>query len=356
MRTKLFFLVVATAIFLSACGNQTTDQRLDQLVEVVAFTHQSATRVMDYPGQLQARYQSELSFQVEGRLMKRLVDVGDVLHKGDPLAILDAKDYALSSESLLNQQKAAESDFKRAQRDLARAKDLYKKNFVGQSELDKAINVERASYATLKALKADYAQQENQLGYAQLLAPADGIVTTLNAEVGHVVKAGVPIATFAWKNDWEFVTAVAEIDVNQLSLGQSAMIKFWVQGDKQYEALVREISPVSSKGSPSYKVKLALKDQPEDMKLGMTGHALFPIKEEPMGLLPTSAIVELGGKKVVMTVDSTTKKVHAKVITLGDPLADKVSIISGLDTGEWVVIAGANKVSDGETVRVLTDD
>lgn len=356
MRIRRFFLIVATAIFLSACGNKTSDERLDQLVEVVSFAHQPTTRVMDYPGQLQARYQSELSFQVEGRLMKRLVDVGDMLHKGDSLAMLDTKDYALSSESLLNQQKAAESDFKRAQRDLARARDLYKKNFVGQSELDKAINVERASYATLKALKADYTKQENQLGYAQLLAPADGIVTTLNAEVGHIVKAGVPIATFAWNNDWEFVTAVAETDINQLILGQSAMIKFWVQGDKQYEALVREISPVSSKGSPSYKVKLALKNQPEGIKLGMTGHALFPIKEGPMGLLPTSAIVELNGQTMVMTVDSNTKKVHAKTVTIGQPLTDQVSIIDGLNDGEWVVIAGANKISDGSTVRVLTDE
>jgi len=242
MRIIQCVLIAASAIILSACGDNAIDEPLDRLVEVSVFSYQPATRVMDYPGRVQARFQSELSFQVEGRLIERLVDVGDVVKKGAPIAMLDAKDYVLSSESFSNKQKAAAADFERAKRDLVRAKGLRKKKFIGQSDLDKAINVERASYARLKALKAEHAQRVNQRGYTQLLAPADGIVTTLNAEVGNVVKAGFPIATFAWKNDWEFVTAVSETDVNQLIVGQSAMIKLWSYSDKQYMAVVREIS------------------------------------------------------------------------------------------------------------------
>ncbi|HIF17703.1 MAG TPA: efflux RND transporter periplasmic adaptor subunit [Cycloclasticus sp.] len=356
MRIVQCVLIAATAIFLSACGNKTDDQPLDRLVEVATFSYQPATRVMDYPGRVQARYQSELSFQVGGRLIERLVDVGDVVQKGAPIAMLDAKDYVLSSESFSNQQKAAEADFQRAQRDLVRAKGLHKKKFIGQSDLDKAINIERASYAKLKALKAEHAQRVNQHGYTQLLAPADGIVTVLNAEVGNVVKAGFPIATLAWKNDWEFVTALSETDVNQLSVGESAMINFWAYSDKQYPALVREISPVSSENSPSYKVKLSLKGEPDGLKLGMTGHALFSKKEAHMGLLPTSAIVKLDGQTRVMTVDSNTKQVRSKAVTLGQSLGDEVSIVDGLKDGQWVVIAGANKITDGSTVRVLTNE
>ncbi|PCI68128.1 MAG: efflux transporter periplasmic adaptor subunit [Piscirickettsiaceae bacterium] len=353
MRIVQCVLIAATAIVLSACGDKTSDEPLDRLVEVTTFLYQPATRVMDYPGRVQARYQSELSFQVEGRLIERLVDVGDVVKKGAPIAMLDAKDYVLSSESFSNQQKAAAADFERAKRDLVRAKGLRKKKFIGQSDLDKAINAERASYARLKALKAEHAQRVNQRGYTQLLAPAEGIVTALNAEVGNVVKAGDPIATFAWKKDWEFVTAVAETDVNQLNIGQSVMIKMWAYSDKKYPASVREISPISSKNSPSYKVKLSLISQPDGLKLGMTGHALFSKKETHMGLLPTSAIVELDGQTMVMVVDSNTKQVRANAITLGQPLADHVSIVDGLNDGQWVVIAGANKITDGNTVRVL---
>ena len=356
MRILQCVLIAATAIVLSACGGKVADEPLDRLVEVTTFLYQPATRVMDYPGRVQARYQSELSFQVEGRLTERLVDVGDVVQKGAPIAMLDAKDYVLSSESFSNQKKVAEADFNRAKRDLTRAKNLHKKKFIGQSALDKAINIEQASYAKLKALRAEHAQRVNQRGYTQLLAPADGIVTALTAEVGNVVKAGDPIATFAWKKDWEFVTAVAEIDVNQLTVGQPVMIKMWAYSDKKYSALVREISPISNKNSPSYKVKLSLISQPDGLKLGMTGHALFSKKETDMGLLPTSAVVELGGQTMVMVVDPKTKQVRANAITLGQPLGDHVSIIDGLNDGQWVVIAGANKINDGSTVRVLTNE
>ena len=356
MRIVQFVLIATSAILLSACGDTTSEQPLDRLVDVATFSYQPATQVMDYPGRVQPRYQSELSFQVEGRLIERLVDVGDTVKKGAPIAMLDAKDYELSSESYSNKQKAAEADFQRAQRDLIRAKDLHKKKFIGQSDLDKAINIERASYAKLKALKAEYAQRVNQRGYTQLLAPADGIVTALTVEVGNVVKAGLPIATFAWKSDWEFVTAVAEKDVNQLSIGQSVIVKLWAYGDKQHAASVREISPISSDNSPSYKVKLSFKEQPDNLKLGMTGHAMFSEKKVQMGLLPTSAIIELDGQMAVMVVDPSTKKVHANLVTLGQPLGDQVSIVDGLNDGQWVVIAGANKITNGNTVRVLTNE
>ena len=356
MRILQCVLIAATVIFLSACGKKASDQPLDRLVDVATFSYQPAMRIMDYPGRVQARYQSELSFQVEGRLIERLVDVGDIVQKGAPIAMLDAKDYVLSSESFSNQQKAAKADFQRAQRDLVRAKGLHKKKFIGQSDLDKAINIERASYAKLEALKAEHAQQVNQRGYTQLLAPADGVVTVLSAEVGNVVKAGFPVGTLAWKKDWEFVTAVAETDVTKLAVGQSAIIRFWAYSDKQYPALVREISPMSSENSPSYKVKLSLNSQPDGLKLGMTGHVLFSKKEAQMGLLPTSAIVQLDGQTMVMTVDPNTKQVHANVVRLGQPLGDHVSIVDGLDDGQWVVIAGANKITDGSTVRVLTNE
>ncbi|MFT6439696.1 efflux RND transporter periplasmic adaptor subunit [Cycloclasticus pugetii] len=356
MHTLPVVVMAVLAIILSACGDVTNNQPLNRLVDVTTFSYQPATRIMDYPGRVEARYQTQLSFQVEGRLIERLVDVGDEVQKGDPIAVLDAKDYALSNESYSNKKKAAEADLQRAQRDLARAKELRQKKFIGQSELDKAINIERAAYAELKVIKAEYAQRKNQHGYTQLLAPADGVVVSLSSEVGDVVAPGAAIAMFAWKGDWEFVTAVAEKEVNQLSIGQSVSVTLWAYDDKKYAASVREISPISNFNSPSYKVKLSFKEQPNGVKLGMTGHALFAIKEKRMGLLPTSAIVMKDGQKVVMIVDATTKQVHAQEVILGEPLADHVSIVNGLKNGQWVVIAGANKIEDGSTVRVLANE
>ena len=356
MHTLPVVVMAVLAIILSACGDVTNNQPLNRLVDVTTFSYQPATRIMDYPGRVEARYQTQLSFQVEGRLIERLVDVGDEVQKGDPIAVLDAKDYVLSNESYLNKKKAAEADLQRAQRDLARAKELRQKKFIGQSELDKAINIERAAYAELKVIKAEYAQRKNQHGYTQVLAPADGVVVSLSSEVGDVVAPGAAIAMLAWQGDWEFVTAVAEKEVNQLSIGQSVSVTLWAYDDKKYAASVREISPISNFNSPSYKVKLSFKEQPNGVKLGMTGHALFAIKEKRMGLLPTSAIVMKDGQKVVMIVDATTKQVHAQEVILGEPLADHVSIVNGLKNGQWVVIAGANKIEDGSTVRVLANE
>lgn len=350
---------ISTAILmasLSACGGKAPEELLDRLVEVKTFSYQSAIRTMDYPGRTQARYETELAFQVEGQLIKRLVEVGDYVKQGQAVARLDPKDYILSSERFLNQKRAAQANLQRAKSDLARAKELRKKNFIGQSELDKVVNLEQAAQAALKALKAEHAQSLNQRAYTQIVAAADGVVIALYAEVGDVIQAGAPIAKLAWANDWEFVTAVAETDVNQLSIGQSADIKFWAYANKKHSALVREISPISSAKSPSYSVKLALVDRPDSLKLGMTGHVLFSRVDEKVGLLPTASLVQSAGHSSVLIVEPDTLQTRLQAVTFGQAVGNQISILSGLTEGQLVVVAGANLIVEGSTVRLLANE
>ena len=341
---------------LGACGNKVPEELVGRLVEVKTFSYQSVTQTMDYPGRTQARYETELAFQVEGRLIKRLVEVGDYVKQGQPIARLDPKDYILSSERFLNQKRAAQANYKRAKSDLIRAKELRQKNFIGQSELDKVVNLEKAAQAALKALKAEHAQSVNQRGYTQILAAADGIVIALYAEVGDVIQAGTAVAKLAWANDWEFVTAVAETDVNQLSIGQAAEIKFWAYADKTYSSLVREISPISGTESPSYKVKLSLVERPDSLKLGMTGHVLFSNVDKKLGLLPTASLVQSAGHSSVLIVDPGTHQTRLQAVTFGQAVGNQISILSGLREGQLIVVAGANLIVEGSTVRLLANE
>jgi len=353
VRVSRYIFIACFFILFSGCSEAPSEKELNRLVNVKSFTYTEQLRTIEYPGRVEARYQTELAFQVKGLLVKRLVEVGDYVKEGMPIAMLEAKDYLLASKRFAGERRAAKANHDRAERDLTRAIELRKKDFIGQSDLDRAVNVEEAAKATLQALGAQHAQSLNQRGYTQLLAPADGLVTELSVEVGDVLEAGALVAKFAWEKDWEFVTALAESNINQLTKGLVATVSFWAFPEKDYSANIREMSPVPNLGAPSYKVKLSLNKRPEKLKLGMTGHVYFSAIESKVGLLPVSSLLNSEGETKVLVVDPKTKQTHLQVVTFGKPVGDQVAILSGLKEGQLVVVAGANKVIAGAMVRLL---
>ena len=353
MQVCRYIFIACIFMLSSACSEQASEKGLDRLVKVKVFTYTQQIRAIEYPGRIEARYQTELAFQVKGLLVKRLVEVGDYVEKGAPIAMIDPKDYLLSTQHSAGEQRAAKANYQRAKRDLTRATELREKDFIGQSELDRAINTEQAAKATYQALKALHAQSLNQRGYTQLLAPANGVITGIFAEVGDVLETGALVAQLAWEQDWEFVTSLAENNINQLTNGLAATVNFWAFPKQTYSANIRELSPVPNDGSPSYKVKLSLAKRPPLLKLGMTGHVYFSTSEDEVGLLPVSSLLDIEGETKVLVVDPKTNKTHLQAVTFGQPVADQVAILSGLKEGQLVVVAGASKVVSGATVRLL---
>lgn len=344
---------VCALLILTACGQPPAELALDRLVKVKKFSFYEHVEAVQYPGRVVARHQTALAFQVKGLLVKRFFDVGDYVTAGSPIAMLDSKDYLLSNQRFAGETQAANANYQRAKKDLARANELHKKNFIGQSELDRVINVQQAAKATLQALQAQHAQSLQQNDYTQLLAPADGVITSFSAEVGDVLSSAELVAQFAWQKDWEFVTALAEGDINQLQKGATANVSFWAFPGKKVSASIREISPVASTNSPSYKVKLTLLEQPALLKLGMTGHVVFLSAKKKLALLPPSSLLSLAGNTKVLIVNPQTLETHLQEVTLGQSVGDQLSILSGIEEGQLVVIAGASKITAGATVRLL---
>jgi multidrug efflux system membrane fusion protein len=344
-------------LILVGCEKTTIDPPLGRLVEVQEFKYTEHKPSPAYPGRLTARYESKLAFQVDGRLIDRLVEVGNQVSKGETIATLDSKDYDLVSDSLFNQKREAEADYLRAKKDLQRARQLRENNFIGEAGLDHAINEEAASKAILNALQAQHAKSLNERNYTQLRSPANGIITTINAEIGDLLTPRQNVAILAWDDNREFITALPEDKINYLSVGQSVNIRFWALPNDKIVGVVREISPVVDPDSQTYAVKMSLEAPPPTLKLGMSGYAAFAGESEQVGLIPTTSL--LGSKdprqnKVqVIVVDSDTGLTRRQIVTLGISVGDQISITTGLEENDLVVVAGAHKVKLGESVRIL---
>ncbi len=346
---------VACLIFIGGCNSDVPQQEPDLLVSVVSFSRQQAPKPLNYPGEIVPRYQSQLAFQVAGRLARRTVDVGTRVASNDLIATLDSRDYQLSSANIDGLKQAARADHQRAGRDLQRAQKLHADGFIGDSQLDLAINAEAASSARLAALVAQHGGSLNRLGYTELTAPERGVITQLHAEVGDVLAPGQPVATLAWLKEWEFAAAIPESRIATLELNQQISVLLWTLHDQPLIGSVREIAPVPDPASRSYTIKVAMEALPPEVKLGMTGSILFFPSDsgQPFGTLPTTALLEIDQQPAVWVIDPDSHVASSQPVTLGPPIGDQMTVISGLREGDLVVVAGANKILPGARVRLL---
>ena len=221
-----------------------------------------------YPGEVRGRYESQLAFQVAGKIAARMVNVGDSVQAGQVLLALDPKDVAQNVEATAAQLASARASYKLAADNAARYRSLYAQGAVSEAIRDQYNTQLEAASATLRQAQAQANVSSNQLGYTQLVSDTDGVVTALSGEVGQVVGAGTPIATVVRSGQREVQISVPE--GAPLRVGQAAKISFWALPGVEAAGFVREIASMADAVTRTYKVCVAVPDLPAAAKLGMT--------------------------------------------------------------------------------------
>ncbi|TIN81435.1 MAG: efflux RND transporter periplasmic adaptor subunit, partial [Mesorhizobium sp.] len=155
-------------------------------VKVVEIAKVHDTRTLSYSGSVRARTESALAFRVNGKITERLVDIGQHVAAGDVLARIDPIDYDLSVKSAQAALDAAERQVETVELARKRAEQLFAKNFAPKSQLEQVTLTYDQAVATRDSALSTLAQAKNQVGYTDLKADRDGIVTTVSADVGQV--------------------------------------------------------------------------------------------------------------------------------------------------------------------------
>jgi multidrug efflux pump subunit AcrA (membrane-fusion protein) len=197
-------------------------------VAVVAMTAPGHT--LTYSGVVRSRIESALGFRVPGKIVERVVNVGDRVAVGQPIARLDDTDLNLSESSARAAVVGARSRRDMARDNLERAKVLLPKRIIAQATYDTRHNEFDAAVSALDSAEAQLRQAANAVSYATLKADKAGIVTAVTAEPGQVVSAGQPVITLAHADEMEIAIAVPEQDAGYLTIGQPAKITLWAAG------------------------------------------------------------------------------------------------------------------------------
>jgi RND family efflux transporter MFP subunit len=181
---------------LAACSHPAPPPQ--PLAKVAWFTAEpAATDQAAFTGVVHARTESNLGFRVAGKIVERLVDPGQTVHKGQPLMRIDPVDYDLASGAAHAAVDAAQANQVQAVAEEARLRKLLASGAVSTQAYEQAKAAADTAVAQAKAEAARARQTDHQRDYAVLLADMDGVVLEVPTDAGQVVAAGQTIVKLA---------------------------------------------------------------------------------------------------------------------------------------------------------------
>lgn len=352
MRRLLASPLLAASVLLQACAPAPKPAEPIRAVKVMQVGESEVTSSNSYAGEIKARIESRLGFRVGGKLVARHVELGQKVRAGQLLAEVDAQDYRLSVDAAKAQLSAAQTNRDLAAADFKRFKELRDKGFISGAELERRESTLKATQAQLEQAQAQLSGQGNQLSYSQLRADKAGVVTGIDAEVGQVVSAGMPVLRLAQEGQRDAVFAVPEDKVSPLRLGQAVQVKPWGAEEAQ-TASISEIAASADPTTRTFAVRAAL-SKPQ-IPLGSTATVTLnnPVASNKAISLPTTALRQEGGQTMVWVLDTASMTLRSQTIEVASVQGNDVLVKSGLQAGQQVVSAGVHVLSPGQKVTLF---
>lgn len=344
MRISSF--VIAAAVALTGCGSDSTPAVSAGVapvaVEVGALDWAASAPTVVAVGTLGAKEEIPLAFKIGGVVARVNAEAGRSVRKGTVLAELAQNEIAAEVE------KATQGHAK-AQRDLARARALYRDSVATLEQLQDATTAFDITASNLRI--AEFNRQ-----YAVIRAPSDGVVLRRMAEPSQLVQAGSPIVFFRTNRRGLVVRAgLPDRDAVRIKPGDLATVRFDAYPGESFAGRVAEVSASATTGTGTYEVEVALDAPGRQLSSGLVGHIeLTPRGGTRSPSVPVEALLEAQrDSATVYVVSPDARTAHRRRVLVGALDGNRVAIRGGLALEEKVVTAGAAWLTDGARVTVV---
>ncbi len=389
-------LISLIALPLVACGKEAShpakapEPPIVRDVSVGAVITADLEEAAEVTGTVKSRTVSTLSSKIVGRILALHVREGSAVQAGQLLIELDDQDLVAQvrrAETGLAEAESGMAEVDRgiaaaaagraaaeAQRDLAvstlaRYQRLLDRKSVAPQEYDQvaaqqkaaAAGVERAIaegqvvqskrlqvLARMESARAEINSAQVMRGYAKITAPFAGIVTVKHTDVGGLAAPGVPLLTLEDQRRYWLEATVPESQVSGLKRGQSLRVTIEAAGISG-TAQVSEILPAADPATRTISVRLDLPAS-SHLRSGLLGRVWIPAGRRQALQVAREAVVERGQLQGVYVVGQDGIA-RFRLIRTGALRQGGIEVLSGLSSGEQVVLKGAERVTDGARIQ-----
>ncbi len=302
-----------------------------------------------FTGVIGAKVESNLGFRVAGKLVERLVDVGQEVRAGQPLMRIDETDLRLALTAKRNAVVAARASVVQLVADERRYANLLNNGWASRQGYERAKAASDTAKAQLAATQAEARVAENEANYSVLEADADGTVTQTLGEPGQVISAGQTVVRLSHAGPREAVVALPE--TIRPAIGSMAEASLYGRDERRYPAHLRQLSDSADAQTRTYDARYVLDGEASAAPLGATvtvrlaGEVSRPEVQVPLG-----AVLDDGRQVGVWVFDGANSTVHFQPVALMR-VTSETAVISGLRAGDPIVALGAHLLHEGTRVR-----
>ncbi len=328
-------IVFISLILLAAagCGKKEQTQQADErpVVRVQGVTSREVPQLAEFTATVEPKVQNNISANVPSRIKSIAVEVGDRVARGQVLATMD--------DASFDQIKVQQADL---ERNYLRSKELFQVGAIPQQQLDQI----KAQLDVLNASLRNIAENTT------LVSPIAGIVTARNFDAGDMAS-GLPILTVMQIQPVKVLINVSESFYSQIKQGMEVQVKVDVFGDEIFTGKVSLVYPTIDTATRTFPIEIEIPNTDSRIRPGMFARVTVNFGTKEHVVVPDRAVVKLQGTGdnfvYVLNADST---VTYNKVMLGQRLDNEFELLSGVENGAEVIIAGQSRLSNGAAVRV----
>ncbi len=355
---------------------------------VVPVQRTSIAFALSIAGQFLPYQNVELHAKVAGYIRNIYVDIGDRVHTGEVLAVLEIPELVAEVDEAQAAEHHAEEEILRAQSDVARAQADYvalhanavrlvnanqaRPGLIAEQELDDATAKDQSAQAQVEAAKSALAASKQQLAvakanrqhysalsdYSKITAPYDGVVTWRFSDTGALVQAGtsntsgLPVVTVAQVNVLRLRIPVPESLAAKVRIGDSADVHVQATGE-HFTGKVTRFTDSLDTSTRTMQVEIDVPNADYHLQPGMYADVTLSANSRKDVLaVPVEAIQRSdNNKKTSVLVVDAQNRVQSREVEVGVEGSNKAEIVAGLTEGERVIVGNLGSYQPGEVVH-----
>jgi RND family efflux transporter MFP subunit len=349
----LWFGLGLIGVTLAGCVEEEAPAEVDaRPVRTITVKERLVGETVTIAGTAESQVQADLGFRIGGRLTERLVNVGDMVTAGQPLARLDPADEENGLRAAEAALAAAEAQLTEARDNFSRQRQLYDRGFLARAGLDRAEATLTTATSAADSARAQLGVAKRRLNDTLLLADAPGTVTVIGAEPGEVVTPGRMIVQIARDKGIDAVLDVPATLLEQGNMDMRITVALTTNPAVSASGRIREVAPRADAVTGTFRVRVGLIDPPPELRLGSAITASATLDAVGSIEVPASALTSVDGKPAVWVVDAAAMTVDLRPITVDRFTPASVVVQEGLGAGDMVVTAGVQALRPGQTVRL----
>ena len=335
MKKNLKFIAIAAVSLLCACGKKESAATVTiaetPKVKIAEVALEEVPQLKEYATTVEAMVKNSIVPNSPLRIEKIFVEVGDNVKKGDKLVQLDAKDL----DKLQLQYEYQLTEFKRLE------------------ELFKVGGISKADYENAKTqLEVTKKTLDSRTENTMLICPIDGVITARNYDDGDMY-GGQAILVVEQISPVKMKINVSESYYAKTNKDLDVTLTFEAYGDKEFKGNIDIIYPTISAASHTFPVEISMANKDMKIRPGMYGKAVVNFGTKEHVVVPDMAVKKQTGSGDFFVYTYENGKVKHNKVILGRRLDDRYELISGIESGAAVVVAGIDNLADGIEVEVI---